>query len=85
MPKGLLVTVRTGSGQGDPISSILFLLATEPLNRILDQNYRTLSTQQKEISQLAQFSLLMTTSILYQSREQMIYNQSTITTTNTQW
>ncbi len=30
--KGLLITVRTGSGQGDPVSSILFLLATEPLN-----------------------------------------------------
>jgi len=40
--KGLLITVRTGSGQGDPISSILFLLATEPLNRALAQNYRNL-------------------------------------------
>jgi hypothetical protein len=38
--KGLLITVRTGSGQGDPISSILFLMATEPLNRALAQNYR---------------------------------------------
>jgi hypothetical protein len=37
--KGFLITVRTGSGQGDPISSILFLLATEPLNRALVQNY----------------------------------------------
>jgi hypothetical protein len=37
--KGVLITVRTGSGQGDPISSILFLLATEPLNRSLAQNY----------------------------------------------
>jgi hypothetical protein len=37
--KGILITVRTGSGQGDPISSILFLLATEPLNRALAQNY----------------------------------------------
>jgi hypothetical protein len=27
--------VKTGSGQGDPMSSILFLMATEPLNRIL--------------------------------------------------
>ena len=40
--KGLLITVRTGSGQGDPISSILFLMATEPLNRALAQNYRNL-------------------------------------------
>jgi hypothetical protein len=40
--KGILITVRTGSGQGDPISSILFLLATEPLNRALAQNYRHL-------------------------------------------
>ncbi|MFN9905713.1 MAG: RNA-directed DNA polymerase, partial [bacterium] len=37
--KGILITVRTGSGQGDPISSILFLLATEPLNRALAQNH----------------------------------------------
>ncbi len=36
--KGVLITVRTGSGQGDPISSILFLLATEPLNNV--QNKR---------------------------------------------
>jgi len=40
--KGIIITVRTGSGQGDPISSILFLLATEPLNRALVQNYRNL-------------------------------------------
>jgi hypothetical protein len=40
--KGLLITVKTGSGQGDPVSSILFLLATEPLNRALAQNYRNL-------------------------------------------
>jgi hypothetical protein len=40
--KGILITVRTGSGQGDPISSILFLLATEPMNRALAQNYRQL-------------------------------------------
>jgi hypothetical protein len=40
--KGLLITVKTGSGQGDPVSSILFLLATEPLNRALAQNYKNL-------------------------------------------
>ncbi len=40
--KRILITVRTGSGQGDLISSILFLLATEPLNRALAQNYRHL-------------------------------------------
>ena len=33
--KGILITIRTGSGQGDPLSSILFLLASEPLNRAL--------------------------------------------------
>jgi hypothetical protein len=38
--KGLLITVRTGSGQGYPISSILFLLATEPLNWAIAPNYR---------------------------------------------
>jgi hypothetical protein len=40
--KGILISVRTGSEQGDPISSILFLLATEPLNRALAQIYRNL-------------------------------------------
>jgi hypothetical protein len=39
--KGILITVRS-SGQGDPISSILFLLATEPRNRALAQIYRQL-------------------------------------------
>jgi hypothetical protein len=32
---GILITIKTGSGQGDPLSSILFLIATEPLNRLL--------------------------------------------------
>jgi hypothetical protein len=32
---GILLTIRTGSGQGDPLSSILFLIATEPLIRLL--------------------------------------------------
>ncbi len=30
--KGLVITIQTGSGQGDPLSSILFLMASEPLN-----------------------------------------------------
>jgi hypothetical protein len=33
--RGILITTKTGSGQGDPLSSILFLISTEPLNRIL--------------------------------------------------
>ncbi len=32
---GILVTIKTGSGQGDPLSSILFLIAIQPLNRLL--------------------------------------------------
>jgi hypothetical protein len=32
---GILITIKTGSGQGDPLSSILFLIATEPLNKLL--------------------------------------------------
>ena len=33
--KGILFVIKVGSGQGDPLSSILFLIATEPLNRAL--------------------------------------------------
>jgi hypothetical protein len=33
--KGILITVRTGSGQGDPLSSIQFLIGLEPLNRLI--------------------------------------------------
>jgi hypothetical protein len=40
--RGLVITIKTGSGQGDPLSSILFLLATEPLNLSIAQNNRNL-------------------------------------------
>jgi hypothetical protein len=40
--RGLLITIKTGSGQGDPLSSILFLIATEPLNRILCSSFQAL-------------------------------------------
>jgi hypothetical protein len=33
--KGVLIIIKTGSGQGGPLSSILNLIATEPLKRIL--------------------------------------------------
>jgi hypothetical protein len=32
---GILVTNKIGSGQEDPLSSILFLIAIQPLNRLL--------------------------------------------------
>jgi hypothetical protein len=32
---GILITIKTSSGQVDPLSSILFVIATKPLKRIL--------------------------------------------------
>ena len=32
-------TIKIGSGQGDPLSSILFLISTEPLNLVLTTNF----------------------------------------------
>jgi hypothetical protein len=40
--KGILIMIKTGSGQGDPISSILFLMATEPLNRALIKKHENI-------------------------------------------
>jgi len=39
---GLVITIPTGSGQGDPLSSILFLIATKPPNLTLSTNLRGL-------------------------------------------
>jgi hypothetical protein len=36
--KGLVITIQAGSGQGDPLSSILFLIASEPLNLTVATN-----------------------------------------------
>jgi hypothetical protein len=33
--RGILITIKTGSGQGDPLSSILFLIGSELLNRLI--------------------------------------------------
>jgi hypothetical protein len=33
--EGILITVRTGSGQGDPLTSILFLIGSEQLNKLV--------------------------------------------------
>ncbi len=45
---GILITIKTGSGQGDPLSSILFLIATEPLCRILATGFRELMYSTEE-------------------------------------
>ncbi len=33
--RGILFTIKTGSGQGNPLSSILFLIGSEPLKRLI--------------------------------------------------
>ncbi|RPH76440.1 MAG: reverse transcriptase family protein, partial [Planctomycetaceae bacterium] len=37
--KGILITIKTGSGQGDPLSSVLFLIGSEPLNRVISTRF----------------------------------------------
>ena len=37
--QGILITIKTGSGQGDPLSSILFLIGSEPLNLIIASKF----------------------------------------------
>ena len=46
--KGILIMIKTGSGQGDPISSILFLMATEPLNRALIKKHENIFYKMKQ-------------------------------------
>ena len=46
--QGIVVTIRTGSGQGDPLSSILFLLASEPLNRALIKKHMAIMYETNE-------------------------------------
>ncbi len=31
--RGILITIKTGSGQGDPLSNVLLLIGSEPINR----------------------------------------------------
>ncbi len=39
---GILITIKTGSGQGDPQCSILFLIAIKHLNRLLETAFMEL-------------------------------------------
>jgi hypothetical protein len=45
---GLLITIKTGSGQGDPFSSILFLIDAEPLNCMLTSLFPALMYVKEE-------------------------------------
>jgi hypothetical protein len=40
--RGILITMKTGSGQADPLSSILFLIRSEPLNRLIANRFPNL-------------------------------------------
>ncbi len=42
---GILITIKTGSGQRDPLSSNLFLIAMEPLKRLLIASFLELICQ----------------------------------------
>jgi hypothetical protein len=46
--RGILITIKTGSGQGDPLSSILFLIGSEPLNRLIASCFSNLMYVMRE-------------------------------------
>jgi len=44
---GAVITIKTGSGQGDPMSSSLFLVGSEPFNLAISQLFRAIMYQDR--------------------------------------
>ena len=46
--RGIIIRIRRGSGQGDPLSSVLFLIGSEPFNKALTVELRAIMYKTEE-------------------------------------